>query len=100
MLLLTLIRSGSAARWVRKGKRSNADPMHKILILIICILSAPDINAQNVKHFFKPVVFHNSFSTKPESVLKIKPGDTVQTETIDAMGYDKEGIRRGHGSNP
>jgi acetamidase/formamidase len=35
-----------------------------------------------------------------EPVLKIHEGDTVKTETVDASGADKNGIRKAHGGNP
>jgi acetamidase/formamidase len=33
-------------------------------------------------------------------VLRINPGDTISTETIDALGLDKNGVRRQRGGNP
>jgi acetamidase/formamidase len=49
---------------------------------------------------FTPTTFHNSFSLNIEPVLYIRSGDTVQTETIDAFGKDKNGIKRQGGGNP
>ncbi|HEY1870642.1 MAG TPA: hypothetical protein VGG71_06250, partial [Chitinophagaceae bacterium] len=49
---------------------------------------------------FTPTSFSNSFSLNVDPVLRINSGDTVQTETIDAMGHDKNGVKRQKGGNP
>src|SRR5262249_2653434 len=49
---------------------------------------------------FSPTSFSNAFSANKPPALKIRPGDTVCTETIDAMGYDQKGVRRARGGNP
>ncbi len=49
---------------------------------------------------FSPSSFSNKFSLNTEPVLRIHTGDTVQTETIDAGGFDKNGVRRQHPGNP
>lgn len=49
---------------------------------------------------FTPVSFSNKFSLNVPQVLIIHSGDTVRTETIDALGYDKKGARRNKGGNP
>jgi len=33
-------------------------------------------------------------------VVTVRQGDTVNTETIDAMGFDKNGVKRQKGGNP
>ncbi|MFL5808060.1 MAG: hypothetical protein ACJ749_00985, partial [Flavisolibacter sp.] len=61
------------------------------------------MKAQNTlpRHInFVPSSFSNLFSLNKEPVLKIRPGDTVFTETIDAGGFDKNGIKRQKGGNP
>jgi amidase len=50
-------------------------------------------------HRFDPVHFHNVLGTLPPA-LRITSGDTVITETIDAIGKDKHGIGRASGPNP
>ena len=53
------------------------------------------------KHLiFAPNTFSNSFSLNINPVLYINPGDTVQTETLDAFGRDKNGVKRQSGGNP
>jgi len=49
---------------------------------------------------FTPVTFSNLFSLNREPALRIRSGDTVSTETIDAMGHDKNGVKRQKGGNP
>jgi acetamidase/formamidase len=49
---------------------------------------------------FIPEKFSNLFTLNTEPALKIHSGDTVSTETIDAMGFDKNGVKRQKGGNP
>ena len=49
---------------------------------------------------FIPTSFSNSFTAGRQPVLRIRSGDTVRTETIDAFGRDRNGIRRQGGGNP
>src|SRR4051794_28114113 len=44
--------------------------------------------------------FHRYFSGTIAPVLKLWPGDTLHTETVDAGGFDKKGVRRSRGGNP
>lgn len=52
-----------------------------------------------VLHRFTPQTYHNVLGTLPPA-LRIASGDTVLTETIDAIGNDKDGVRRASGPNP
>ena len=49
---------------------------------------------------FVPTSFSNKFSLNRPPVLRIHSGGTVRTETIDATGRDKNGIKRQAGGNP
>src|SRR5262245_7887635 len=51
-------------------------------------------------HNFEPKQFHRLFSGDIEPVLKIYPGDTVHTWSVDAGGTDHESKRRSMGGNP
>lgn len=51
-------------------------------------------------HDFEPSQFHLYFSAKAAPVLRIHPGDTVRTWSVDAGGRDKQGNRRSAGGNP
>ena len=50
-------------------------------------------------HRFTATRWHNVLATLPPA-LTVASGDTVITETIDADGVDKEGVRRTTGPNP
>ncbi len=51
------------------------------------------------RHRFTPDVFHNALGSHPP-VARIADGDTVVTETADAWGFDKAGVRRQPPPNP
>jgi amidase len=51
-------------------------------------------------HDFEPTDFHLYFSSAITPVLRIHPGDTVRTWSVDAGGRDKHGNRRSGGGNP
>jgi amidase len=60
----------------------------------------PPRPAVNRTHDFEPTVFHQYFSSSTKPVLRINPGDTVRTWSVDAGGRDKQGNRRSGGGNP
>jgi hypothetical protein len=45
-------------------------------------------------HAFEPTEFHRVFSDAIPPVLRIFPGDTVHTWTVDAGGADSKGVTR------
>jgi amidase len=51
-------------------------------------------------HEFTPTVFYHEFSAATPPVLRIAPGDTVRTTTIDAAGVDDKGATRAPAGNP
>jgi amidase len=51
-------------------------------------------------HSFEAQVFHRRFSAAIPPALRIFPGDTVRTKTVDAGGTDWTGVRRSNGGNP
>jgi acetamidase/formamidase len=51
-------------------------------------------------HRFEPTEFHRVFSEGIAPALRIFPGDTVSTWTVDAGGRDSAGVRRSQGGNP
>ena len=51
-------------------------------------------------HDFEPSAFQLYFSSSIAPVLRIHPGDTVRTWSVDAGGRDKQGARRSAGGNP
>ena len=52
------------------------------------------------RHEFVPTTFHRQFSQSIPPVLRIWPGDTVHTTTVDAGGTDEKGVDRVLGGNP
>ncbi len=74
----------------------------KISFIVICLFISFIAHTQTVPaHInYVPTSFSNLFSLNREPVLKINSGDTVSTETVDAAGYDKNGVRRQQGGNP
>ena len=51
-------------------------------------------------HDFEPSAFELYFSSKVAPPLRIHPGDTVRTWSVDAGGVDRTGRRRSPGGNP
>jgi len=51
-------------------------------------------------HLFEPKVFYRNFSGAIPPALRINPGDSVKTYTVDAGGVDSKGVRRSMGGNP
>jgi acetamidase/formamidase len=52
------------------------------------------------RHEFTPTAFYRHFSSAPAPALRIFPGDTVHTTTVDAGGRDGAGEKRVFGGNP
>ncbi|MEP6683526.1 MAG: acetamidase/formamidase family protein [Parafilimonas sp.] len=70
----------------------------KYYFLFIISIAGYSLSAQQIN--FTPTSFSNKFSLNINSALKINSGDSVNTETIDAAGYDKNGVKRQKGGNP
>lgn len=51
-------------------------------------------------HTFVPATFARVFSAGVEPVLRIRPGDSVRTWTVDAAGRDAAGVQRSLPGNP
>ncbi|MGJ5817531.1 acetamidase/formamidase family protein [Paludibaculum fermentans] len=51
-------------------------------------------------HTFEPKVFYRNFSGAIPPALRINPGDSIKTYTVDAGGVDSKGVRRAMGGNP
>jgi acetamidase/formamidase len=56
--------------------------------------------AQPRTHEFSPTEFQRYFTAATSPVLRINPGDTVHTWSVDAGGTDPAGQRRSIGGNP
>ena len=51
------------------------------------------------KHVFTPTRFHNAIGTA-EPVLAVADGDTIVASTLDAAGFDGQGVQCAKGPNP
>jgi amidase len=51
-------------------------------------------------HTFTPTEFHRAFTNTIPPVLRLFPGDTVKTKSVDAGGTDENSVRRSMGGNP
>ena len=51
-------------------------------------------------HVFEPTQFHRVFSGAIAPALRIYPGDTIKTSTVDAGGRDSKSVARSMGGNP
>jgi acetamidase/formamidase len=60
----------------------------------------PPRPAQARTHTFEPTAFELYFTSRVAPVLRIAPGDTVRTWSVDAGGTDPNGVRRSPGGNP
>lgn len=50
--------------------------------------------------YFTPATYHNVYTSRPAPVLRINPGDTVYTTSVDAGGLDQNGVRVAKRGNP
>lgn len=57
-----------------------------IFIIIGILISNSSILFAQKTHNFKPTKFYFTYDAKHEPVLKLKPGDTLVTSTVDAFG--------------
>jgi len=56
--------------------------------------------AQATAHEFTPKRFHTLYSNDAPPALRIFPGDSVHTETVDNRGYDGKNVFRSAHGNP
>ena len=56
-----------------------------VFCLATLICSSGALFAQKTHHF-KPTKYYFTYDAKHEPVLKLKPGDTLMTSTLDAFG--------------
>jgi amidase len=52
------------------------------------------------RHEFVPTVFYRQYSPMNKPVLRVNPGDTIHTTTVDAGGADEKSVKRVAGGNP
>ena len=73
---------------------------YMIHVAAVAVLMANPAFAPGETHRFTPSEYHNTFSSAHRPVLRLKPGDRVVTETIDAWGFDSKGKKAGERPNP
>jgi amidase len=73
-------------------------PHHPAVMLFIALFSACTAAAET--HRFVPDRFYGTYSAAHPPALRVKPGDTVVTKTIDAAGVDWNGKSVAQGPNP
>jgi amidase len=59
-----------------------------------------EVKLPQQRHEFTPTVFHNKFAATSTPVLRVSPGDSIRTTTIDATGTDERGVHRAKAGNP
>ena len=67
-------------------------------LLTVSLLIAAPAGAET--HRFTPTMFYNTYSFAHPPALRIKPGDRVVTQTLDASGADASGKTVASGPNP
>jgi acetamidase/formamidase len=85
---------------VLEGAEMKGEAVHPDRTTRWTAVRIPPRPAQPRTHDFEPSEFHLYFSSKPTPVLRIHPGDSVRTWSVDAGGRDKAGNRRSGGGNP
>jgi acetamidase/formamidase len=76
------------------------DPAHPTTHAFTATFVPPLPSRPPRRHEFTPTVFHREFSAKNKPVLRVAPGDTIVTTTVDAGGSDAKGVARSLGGNP
>jgi acetamidase/formamidase len=64
------------------------------------MLAVAQKTAAPQRHDFVPSMFYRQFSALNNPVLRVAPGGTIHTTTVDAGGTDAQGVRRVLGGNP
>jgi len=66
--------------------------MRSAINILPAIIAAVSANAE--VHRFTPEAYYRTFNATNPVALRIKPGDTVVTKTLDAAGGDEKGVMR------
>ena len=69
-----------------------------ISALLLCHISCGVSAQQSIR--FVPTTYSREFSSQPAPILRIQQGDTVHTTSVDAVGFDRNGIRVTERGNP
>jgi amidase len=77
-----------------------ADKEHPRVVKFTAVRIPARPTSPPLRHEFTPTVFYRQYSPLNVPVLKVNPGDTIHTTTVDAGGVDEHGVRRVRGGNP
>jgi amidase len=77
-----------------------SDKAHPRTVKFAAVPVAARPTAPPQHHEFKPSVFYRQYSPSYAPVLRVNPGDTIHTTTVDAGGVDENGVHRVRGGNP
>jgi acetamidase/formamidase len=94
--------NATVANGAMKGEvvaTENGNATHADRIPFTAELIKPIVRGSET-HEFVPTVFYRSWSPFNKPVLRVRPGDTIHTTTVDAGGTDEKGQRRVMGGNP
>ena len=79
----------------------------KVSLLLLLLHNSNLVTSQSKTDYelrhsinFLPSKFYNAYNATTPPVLHISPGDTVSTESIDAIGFYKDSVRKGERGNP
>jgi acetamidase/formamidase len=78
----------------------SSNPAHPVKVQFTADLVLRRRPGAPQRHEFIPTTFYRQFSSTIKPVLNVSPGDTIHTTTVDAGGYDENGVARVLGGNP
>ena len=76
------------------------NPSHPVEVQFTAKIVPQRRTGASQRHEFTPTTFYRQFSSGIKPVLNVSPGDTIHTTTVDAGGYDENGVARVLGGNP
>jgi amidase len=80
--------------------------VRRLLLLAAALLAlhgpawAQHTPAQGRLHRVQPSTWYRTFSRAHPVLLRVQPGDTVETTLLDASGYDADDVQRSEWGNP
>lgn len=84
-----------------RGTRTETAPGAAAPRVTQVFIATPDVPSRAARRVvFEPQVFHRAFTGAAPPALRVIPGDTVRTWTVDNAGRDSTGTSRTPGGNP
>jgi amidase len=75
-------------------------PFIHCTLAAVCCTTAVFARQQPRHIHFQPSVWQRTYSAAHTPVLRVSAGDTVSTNSVDAVGFDEKGERVAHRGNP